>query len=50
MIASLIIGKDKSTGLPGKNYMDILGRPLVEYAFMKIGSLLNIPPSSVIHQ
>lgn len=34
MIASLIIGKDKSTGLPGKNYMDILGRPLVEYAFM----------------
>lgn len=34
MIASLIIGKDKSTGLPGKNYMDILGRPLVEYAFI----------------
>jgi len=34
MIAGLIIGKDKSTNLPGKNYMEVLGRPLVEYALI----------------
>lgn len=34
MITGLIIGKDKSTNLPGKNYMEVLGRPLVEYALI----------------
>lgn len=33
-MAGLILGKHHSSGLPGKNYMDILGRPMVEYALM----------------
>lgn len=34
MIAALIMGRKGSTGLPGKNTMPILGRPLAEYCFM----------------
>lgn len=34
MIAALIMGRKGSTGLPGKNTMPILGRPLAEYAFL----------------
>ncbi|RQW00806.1 cytidylyltransferase [bacterium] len=34
MIAALIIGKKNSMGCPGKNIRPILGRPMVEYAFM----------------
>lgn len=34
MIAALIMGRKGSTGLPGKNTMELLGRPLAEYAFL----------------
>lgn len=34
MKVALIIGKDKSTGIPGKNWRPILGRPMVEYPLM----------------
>ena len=34
MIVGLQIGKDKSTGCPGKNYMQLLGRQLNEYSLM----------------
>jgi CMP-N-acetylneuraminic acid synthetase len=33
-IAGLLIGKHRSTGVPGKNYREILGRPMCEYGFM----------------
>lgn len=32
IIASLLIGKKNSSGFPGKNYMDINGKPSCEYA------------------
>jgi CMP-N-acetylneuraminic acid synthetase len=34
MIVGLQIGKDKSMGCPGKNYMQLLGRQLNEYSLM----------------
>ncbi|MGK0469496.1 cytidylyltransferase domain-containing protein [Clostridium sp.] len=34
MNVALLIGKHKSGGVPGKNYMEILGRPLSEYPIM----------------
>lgn len=34
MNIALIIGKEKSTGVPGKNIRDILGRPAAEYAYI----------------
>ena len=34
MIVALIMGRKGSTGLPGKNTMPILGRPLAEYPFL----------------
>lgn len=34
MICGLLIGKDKSTGVPGKNYREIVGRPMCEYGFI----------------
>lgn len=34
MNIALIIGKDKSTGVPGKNIRQILGRPAAEYAYI----------------
>lgn len=34
MNIALIIGKDKSTGVPGKNIREILGRPAAEYAYI----------------
>lgn len=34
MNIALVIGKDKSTGVPGKNVREILGRPAAEYAFI----------------
>ena len=34
LIVGLLIGKDKSTGVPGKNYRNILGRPMCEYGFI----------------
>lgn len=34
MIAALLIGRGGSTGLPGKNTMRILGRPLMTYPIM----------------
>ncbi len=33
-IVGLLIGKDKSTGVPGKNYRTIVGRPMCEYGFL----------------
>lgn len=33
-VISLLIGKDKSTGVPGKNYREIVGRPMCEYGFI----------------
>jgi CMP-N-acetylneuraminic acid synthetase len=32
--ASLLIGKDHSIGMPGKNVRHLLGRPMAEYGFM----------------
>lgn len=34
MIPALIIGRGGSTGLPGKNTMNIVGRPLMQYPIM----------------
>ena len=34
MIATLILGRGGSTGLPGKNIMPILNRPLMSYPLM----------------
>lgn len=34
MIAALLMGRKGSTGLPGKNTMPILGRPLAAYPFL----------------
>ena len=34
MIVGLQIGKEKSTGRPGKNYMHLLGRQLNEYSLL----------------
>lgn len=34
MNIALVIGKDKSTGVPGKNIREIVGRPAAEYAFI----------------
>lgn len=34
MIVGLIIGKHMSMGFPGKNVIPLLGRPMVEYAFI----------------
>ena len=34
MIVSLIIGRGGSTGLPGKNTMQLLGRPLMTYPIL----------------
>ena len=34
IIAGLLIGKDKSTGVPGKNIRNIVGRPMCEYGFI----------------
>lgn len=34
IIAGLLIGKDKSTGVPGKNFREIVGRPMCEYGFI----------------
>ena len=34
MNIALIIGKHKSTGIPGKNWRPIFGRPMVEYPLM----------------
>ena len=45
-IASLLIGKDKSSGYPGKNVMDINGKPSCEYGLM-ISNDLGIKNSFV---
>ena len=34
MINAIIIGRGGSTGLPGKNTMKILGRPLMHYPIL----------------
>lgn len=34
MNIGLVIGKDHSTGIPGKNVKEIVGRPAAEYAFI----------------
>ena len=34
MIVALILGRGGNTGLPGKNVMPILGRPLMEYPIL----------------
>lgn len=41
VIASLLIGKEKSSGFPGKNLMEINGIPSCEYA-CKVSNELNI--------
>lgn len=40
MIAALMIGREKSTGFPGKNIFPVLGRPLMIYPLM---AALNTP-------
>ncbi|WP_136656241.1 cytidylyltransferase [Nitratireductor sp. XY-223] len=34
MICGLLIGKDRSEGVPGKNFREIVGRPMCEYGFI----------------
>jgi len=34
IIAGLLIGKEISTGVPGKNFREIVGRPMCEYGFI----------------
>lgn len=34
MIAALLLGKEKSSGFPGKNLYPVLGRPLMEYPLL----------------
>lgn len=46
IIASLLIGKKNSSGFPGKNYMNINGRPSCEYACI-ISNAINIHRSYV---
>ena len=33
-VVSLLIGKENSTGVPGKNYRNIVGRPMCEYSYI----------------
>jgi CMP-N-acetylneuraminic acid synthetase len=42
MNAALLIGKHKSGGIPGKNTMPILGRPMVEYPLMAAADARSI--------
>lgn len=39
MICGLLIGKDKSVGVPGKNIKTIVGRPMAEYGFIAARAL-----------
>ena len=50
MNIGLIIGKKTSTGVPGKNVRQIVGRPAAEYAFIaaKYAGLDKVNPSSLI--
>jgi CMP-N-acetylneuraminic acid synthetase len=55
MNIGLVIGKEKSTGVPGKNIRLILGRPAAEYAFIaakysKIGKIYVSTDSEEIAQ
>ena len=34
MIAALLLGREGSVGFPGKNFYDVLGRPLMEYPLL----------------
>ena len=34
MIVGLLIGKERSTGVPGKNIKSIVGRPMAEYGLI----------------
>jgi CMP-N-acetylneuraminic acid synthetase len=34
MNIAIIIGKHNSSGVPGKNYVEVLGRPMVEYSLL----------------
>ena len=34
MIPALVIGRGESTGFPGKNVTDIVGRPLMSYPIL----------------
>jgi hypothetical protein len=42
MIVGLLIGKDKSMGVPGKNVMQLLGRPMAEYGFQALTAAPSI--------
>lgn len=42
MIAAILIGRDGSTGFPGKNIYPVLGRPLVAYPLMAAQSAPSI--------
>lgn len=42
MIPALIIGRGGSTGLPGKNVMNIVGRPLMEYPILAAKNALCV--------
>lgn len=42
MIFALMLGRDGSTGLPGKNTMDILGKPLMVYPILAAKGVADI--------
>jgi len=42
MNVGLLIGKDRSTGVPGKNVMQILGKPMAEYGFIALTSVASV--------
>ncbi len=42
MICALLIGRDGSTGFPGKNTTRVLGRPLVEYPLLAAGKSASV--------
>ena len=42
MNVGLLIGKDRSTGVPGKNVMQILGKPMAEYGFIALTSVPSV--------
>jgi len=42
MIAAILIGREGSTGFPGKNVYPVLGQPLVAYPLMAAQSATNI--------
>ena len=44
MIPALLIGREGSEGFPGKNLLNVLGRPLCEYPMMAAQAAENVGP------